>query len=309
MNSSTLTSKAYPHSELLQQPFALLLITGTLIGLKFPLAKIGGEAGVSPMMWAMFVSLGVCVLLLPVLILNRRLTLPKGRVIRYVIISGLLSFVIPNLLVFSVIPKAGSGFTGLMFALSPVFTLTLAVMFRLKTPRTLGLVGIAVGLMGAVIVSITRGAAPEAPPLMWIIVAITIPFALACGNIYRTIDWPENAQPVELAFWSHAFSVGVFLILSLIVHGSVPIGEFMLSPMAVILQMLAAGVVFPVYFRLQLKGGPVLLSQIGYVAAAVGLISATVFLGEQYQLMTWVGAGVIAVGIAITVYVQVKDAG
>jgi hypothetical protein len=35
-----------------------------------------------------------------------------------------------------------------------------------------------------------------------------------------------------------------------------------------LLQVLVASMIFPVLFRLQQKGGPVLLRQIGYVAAA-----------------------------------------
>jgi len=66
---------------------------------------------------------------------------------------------------------------------------------------------------------------------------------------------------------------------------------------------------FPVLFRLQQKGGPVLLSQIGYVAAAVGLIAATLLLGEQYNQATWLGTGVIAAGILITIFAQIGGRG
>ncbi|WP_419901812.1 DMT family transporter [Kiloniella sp.] len=294
-------------SGLFQSSAFLLLLTGTLIGFNFPLGKIAGDAGVSPMLWALLVSLGASVMLLPVLLAKGQLSLPRGRMLRYVVISGLISFVFPNLLLFSVIPHAGSGYTGLMFALSPVFTLTLAVLFRLKTPSLLGIAGIATGLIGATVVSITRGSAPEAPDLIWIVAAILIPVALACGNIYRTIDWPEGAQPNVLAFWSHAFSVVVFIALLLITNGSLPINELVFAPSAALTQVIIAGLTFPVFFKLQQKGGPVLLSQIGYVAAAVGLIAATVLLGETYSLMTWIGAAVIACGIAITVAAQIRE--
>ncbi|MFD2204171.1 DMT family transporter [Kiloniella antarctica] len=294
-------------SGVMQSSAVLLLLTGTMIGFNFPLGKIAGDAGVSPMLWALLVSLGASGMLLPVLLVKRQLSLPRGRTLRYVVISGLISFVLPNLLLFSVIPHAGSGYTGLMFALSPVFTLSLAVLFRMKTPSILGIAGITTGLIGAVIVSITRGSAPEAPDLIWIGAAILIPVALACGNIYRTIDWPEDAQPNVLAFWSHAFSVAVFIVLLLITNGSLPINELAFAPTAAAAQIIIAGLTFPVFFKLQQKGGPVLLSQIGYVAAAVGLITATFILGESYSLMTWVGAGVIACGIAITVVAQIKE--
>jgi len=81
---------------LLQQPVVLLLVTGTLFGFNFPLGKIAGGEGISPMIWAMIVSLGACGLLLPVLVVKRRLVAPKGRVIRYVIVSALISFIAPN---------------------------------------------------------------------------------------------------------------------------------------------------------------------------------------------------------------------
>jgi drug/metabolite transporter (DMT)-like permease len=57
---------------------------------------------------------------------------------------------------------------------------------------------------------------------------------------------------------------------------------------------------FAFFFRLQLVGGPVYLSQIGYVAAAVGLVIGVVFLDESYALLTWLGAAIIALGVSIT---------
>ncbi len=289
-----------------QSPVFLLLVTGVLIGFNFPLGKIAGNAGISPVLWAMVVSLGVCVMLLPVLALKRRLAVPKGRMIRYVVISALISFVIPNILLFSVIPHAGSGFTGLIFSTSPVFTLALAALFRLKTPGWIGILGIATGLIGAAVVSITRGSAPEAPAAIWIIATAIIPVFLACGNIYRTMAWPDGASPDVLAFWSHGFSIVAFVLILLTTQGSVPFFELAREPEAALAQALVAGLMFPIYFRLQQQGGPVLLSQIGYIAAAVGLVAATVFLGERYSTMTWIGAAVIAFGIAITIAAQKK---
>jgi hypothetical protein len=82
-----------PFIELLQTPAALLLITGTLIGLNFPLGKIAGEAGVSPMIWALLISFGATLVLLPLLIVTRALAPPPLRVLRYTVISALVSFI------------------------------------------------------------------------------------------------------------------------------------------------------------------------------------------------------------------------
>jgi len=116
-----------------------------------------------------------------------------------------------------------------------------------------------------------------------------------------------NSSPDELAFWSHDFSVVVFIVVVLPTKGSFSIGDLSSAPEAAIVQMIVAGMTFPVYFRLQQQGGPVLLSQIGYVAAAVGLIAATWLLGEQYSLIAWIGATIIALGMVVTLVAQKKD--
>ena len=299
------TNTARPKSsDLFQNPVFLLLVTGTLIGFNFPLGKFASDVQISPMMWAMVVSLGAAAMLLPILIRKQCLSVPKGRVLRYVVVSAIISFIAPNVLLFSVIPYVGSGYTGLMFALSPVFTLTLAGLFRLKGPRVLGITGIMFGLAGAMIVTFTRGLAPEAPPMLWIVAALSIPLLLACGNVYRTLDWPPQVAPDVLAFWSHAFAVIVFLGLLFITTGTVPVLELTRAPWAAMSQAVVAGLTFPFFFRLQQHGGPVLLSQIGYIAAAVGLLAATLVFGEQYGRMTWIGAGVIGSGIVLTVVAQ-----
>lgn len=291
-------------ARLLQAPTALLLITGTLIGLNFPLGKIAGEAGVSPLIWALLISLGATLVLLPLLLATRLLAVPPPRVLRYTAISALVSFVTPNLLLFTVIPHTGAGYTGLMFALSPVFTLLFASLLGMKIPGRLGRIGIAVGLVGAILVSLTRSTNPDGPGVEWLLAALVIPVALATGNVYRTLYWPEGISSNVLAFWGHAFSSAVFLTLLLLTRGTLPIEEVAPAAGAALAQVLVAGMTFPAFFRLQQKGGPVLLSQIGYVAAAVGLTGATVFLGERYSTTTWLGAGVIAIGIVITIAAQ-----
>jgi drug/metabolite transporter (DMT)-like permease len=68
--------------------------------------------------------------------------------------------------------------------------------------------------------------------------------------------------------------------------------------------MASASLMFVFFFRLQAVGGPVYLSQIGYVAAAVGLFSGTFFLGERYGLLIWLGAAIIVAGVFLTTKAQ-----
>ena len=88
--------------------------------------------------------------------------------------------------------------------------------------------------------------------------------------------------------------------------GAGQLGRLAEVPAVTLAQAVSASAMFAFYFRLQAVGGPVYLSQIGYVAAAIGLFSGTLFLGEHYRLLTWAGALVIIAGVAITTKAQAR---
>lgn len=284
-------------------PF-LLIATGTLLGLILPLGKIAAQAGIPPAIWTFLFSASAGLILFAVLLMQKRNICFSGGRLRYYICTAFISYALPNLLILSAIPRLGAGFTGIMYTLSPVITLVLSMGFGLRRPNALGIGGIAAGFVGAVMVSMTRGEVGKPADSLWIAAALLIPVLLAIGNVYRTLDWPKNADPTELAAGSHLASALMLFTGILLFTGQFPIETLAFAPWAALAQSIAAAGMFALFFRLQAVGGPVYLSQIGYVAAALGLISGTLFLGEHYPPLTWLGAAVIAVGVAMTTRAQ-----
>ena len=294
--------------SLWDQAFSLLLVTGALLGLTLPFSKIATGAGVPPILWAFVISFGAGGVLLIVLLLRKHRFLLTGRKLRYFVIAAAISYAIPNLLMFSAIPHLGAGYTGIMFTLSPVITLVLSILLGVRRPNLLGVAGIVIGFAGALMVALTRGEAGQPAALFWVIIGLLIPVSLAAGNIYRTFDWPENSGPIELAVGSHLAAAAMLLIGLLFLEGIGTFGHLSSMPQLVLAQIASASAMFVFFFRLQAVGGPVYLSQIGYVGAAVGLISGTLVLGERYQLLTWIGAAIITVGIVMTTKAQRQKA-
>jgi len=284
--------------------FALLLVTGALLGLTLPFGKIATQSGVPGMVWAFVVSLGAGGILFAALLASgRRIRLTAHR-LRYFVVTAAISYAFPNLLMFSAIPHLGAGYTGIMFTLSPVITLVFSILLGVRRPNPAGVIGIGVGFVGAAMVALTRGEAGQPASLFWVLVALLIPVSLAAGNIYRTVDWPEGTGPIELAVGSHLAAAVMLLAGIVALYGPAAFGTLATVPLAVIGQAASASAMFAFFFRLQAVGGPVYLSQIGYVAAAIGLFSGTFFLGEHYQLLTWAGALIIIAGVAITTKAQ-----
>ena len=290
--------------NLLNSPAFLLVATGTLLGLTFPLAKLGSQAGVAPVVWACVFSTGAVVGLVLFRLLSGKPLLLKVRNLPFYVIGGLISLVLPNLLTYRVIPELGSGFTGLMFTLSPLFTLAISSIWQVRMPNRLGLVGIAFGFSGAVVVALTRGEVGNPASIGWLLAGICIPLLLATGNVYRTMAWPKNAEPMELAIGMNlAAALMLLLMIMLSADVSLP-GGLETIVLTAVLTALVASVMVSVHSRLQFVGGPTYLSQIGYIAAGVALLIGMLVFGETYSWVTWAGAFIILVGAALSMKAQ-----
>ncbi len=286
--------------------FALLILTGALLGLILPFGKIAAQSGVPPLLWTFVFSFGAaCILAIALALGGHRFSL-TGRLLRYYLIAAAVSYAIPNFLIFTVMPHLGAGYTGIMYTLSPALTLLMSITLGIRRPNALGIAGILVGFIGAVMVAATRGEMGQPAEPYWVALALLIPVLLAAGNIYRTYDWPEGADPVELAVGSH-FASALMLMTAMLFQGSVSFSPLAAVPFITLGQIIASAAMFAFYFRLQAVGGPVYLSQIGYVGAGVGLLSGTMLLGERYQMLTWAGAAVIVVGVVMTTLAQARQ--
>nr|WP_210346144.1 DMT family transporter [Aestuariivirga sp. YIM B02566] len=286
----------------------LLIVTGALLGLTLPFGKIATGAGVPPILWPFVISCGAGGVLFLVLLVRRRPIALSPHRLRYFLIAALISYAIPNLLLFSAIPHLGAGYAGIMYTLSPIVTLILSILLGVRRPNALGIAGIVVGFIGAVMVATTRGVADRPADIFWVVIGLLMPVCLALGNVYRTYDWPKDTGPIELAAGSHLATAAMLLVAVL---GLGQVGSFATLadvPWLVPLQGASAAAMFAFYFRLQAVGGPVYLSQIGYVAAAIGLGAGVLFLDEHYRLLTWLGAAIIVLGVIMTTKAQSQGA-
>lgn len=289
-------------------PIALLLLTGGFLGLTFPLGKLASEASVSPLAWAWLISAGAGFVLLVIQLLSGKTVPLHSNYLRFYFLSSVCSLVLPNILIFTVIPKLGSGFTGILFTLSPVMTLALSSIWQVRPPNLLVSLGIAVGFAGAIIVTLTRGEVNQPVDLIWILAGLCIPMSLAVGNLYRTMGWPKGAQAIELAIGSNLMAAFLLFVIILAFSQPSAFESLMSIKKLALVQVLASAAMFSVFFRLQQVGGPTYLSQIGYIAAGVALFAGTLFLGERYSIVTWIGAAVIVAGIGIGVVAQKQQA-
>ena len=291
-------------TPLLQSPALLLLAVGTLLGLNFPLGKLAQAAQVPAVLWAALISLGASTLLGAWLLLRRRPVVCDAQHLRYFVITALVSYALPNLLVLAAMAHLGSGPTAMMFTLSPLFTALLSRLAGLRAPPRLEYWGIAIGFGGALLVALARGEAGRPAAWLWVGVGLLIPLLLALGNVYRSLDWPPRADGTWLAVGSHGVAALLLLALCALTGAWRGLPALAGVPWLAAAQVAAAVLMFPLFFRLQALGGPVLLSQIGTVGAGVGVAVGAGLLGERYPPLVWGGVALIALGIGLTVWAR-----
>ncbi len=290
----------------MNRPLLLLLGTGAALGLNFPLGKLAMAAGISPGLWAALISAGAGLVMLLIVAVTERRDLSRTSTLWFAIVSGFLSYVVPSALTYTVIPKIGSGLAAIMFALSPVVTALLSVIFRVRPPNLISIFGIVIGLAGAGIIIFTRNTDFSGGAASWILLALLIPLFLGAGNVYRTVAWPFGASPRKLAAHTNLAAVPFLALLVYAQTGTIDVMPLASIPALVALQLVVSTIMFLMFFRLQQVGGPTYLSQIGYVAAAVGVVVGVFYFGETYPKSVWVGAGIIAIGIAFSTFGQAK---
>lgn len=287
-------------------PFVCLLVGGALIGISTNLAKYAGEIGLTPLAFLFWSITGATIILLLVAIIRKELPPLNTRSFEYYFVAALVSVAGSNLLLFSAIPHVGAGFVALIISLPPLLTYLGALTLRMERFNIIRAFGVAAALTGAGVLAARKFAAPDAS-VFWILIALCGPVLLAIGNIYRTLRWPDKASPSALAPGMLIAAALLLLGFSVLPNFSitVPLGEWL--PLGlIIIQAGAFAAQFLLLFVLQKTGGPVLLSLLGSVGAVVGVPVAIFLQGESPPAGLFLGASLIALGVALVTWGGVK---
>ncbi|MBU2953759.1 DMT family transporter [Marinobacter sp. F3R08] len=278
--------------------WGLLITNGFLIALMLALAKTATSQGVPAVSYAFWQTFIAGSLLLSTS--QQRRTIFAGRLTRYFVISGLTGIAVPNVIAFFLVTKLGSGFTGIMYALPPIFTVLIATRMGLEKRSRQRLFGLTLAVLACVWILWQRHSELNAANPLWFLLGLIIPAMLAIGNVYRSVAWPEHADARTLAAGTllvSAIVLGVFATLtdsSLIPAG---LGTPMVGLMA--LQGLLTAATYVCAFEVQRRASPVFYSQLGAVAAVFGLIIGLVWFNETYSFAIWVGVAGVVLGLRL----------
>ncbi len=278
-----LSAKPYATSIDLEAP-VLLAATGSLLAVTIIISRLAADHA-APMLWFLTVVLGGAGILLFLLAVHSGAVRGAWRPLALYGLGAGAFQALPSAMAYLSVAHVGAGYVSLAFAFPLLITYALALMFGMERFVRLGALGVAVALAGGLLLAFGKfDGLDGGSGVGWVLVASGIPFIVAGGNLFRTRFWPSGAQPILLAALMLLLAAALTAPFAVGLEGGAAWNRLASTPMLVLLTGLniaAFALQFIAYFRLQYVAGPVYLSQIGSVAAAVGTPVAVLLLGES----------------------------
>jgi drug/metabolite transporter (DMT)-like permease len=283
----------------------LLIVSGILAAGVFITGKQAGSEQLSPLL-ILFWQMTGGALVVWIAAMPARL-FPRWDMehLRYYLFGGFLGVSLPYVLAFIVLQQLQVGIVGLLTALSPIMTYAMARLLKLEAGHPLRLLGLMFGLAGVAMLVMPGNSLALSADWPSMLMALGIPLSLAASNIYRSRYWPTGSTAVPLVVGMLTVQSAGLLLVNLLS------GNFYSDPSSIedtglVLMVLAimAGASYLSSFNLLKVGGPVYLSQMGYVITAATMLAGVLLWDEHYDTSDLLSMGMILTGVLLTTVTQ-----
>ena len=195
-----------------------------------------------------------------------------------------------------------AGLASLLIQFVTIFTLVLGVLVLKERPTRIQVIGVLLGLGGLAIIGLGRdGTAQLIPFFMMLIAAL----GWAAANI--TVRKSGEQSGLAISVWSALVPILPMLIASYLVDGPQVVHEALgtIDLQMILLFLFASPVAslwgFAVWMNLLKKYPASTVSPWSLWTPPFGMLAGVIILGQIPQPIEWVGAGVVLLGILISV--------
>ena len=209
-----------------QIAYVWLVGAAIVYGAIFSVNKMAAAAGTPPLAQGFWQSLGGGLLLLIILALKgRKLALGRRHLLSYLVIGALAVGVPMSLLTYAA-PHLPAGLQTIVLALSPPLTYFLGMLARIERFRVLGLLGLAFGFAGVLVIIVGLGLEESAPDAWrWFALSLIAPLLFACSNLAAALLRPPLSSSLSMAAGMLVGSSAMLIpIMAIAGQASVPTG-------------------------------------------------------------------------------------
>lgn len=235
--------------------------------------------------------------LLPVLLAKRQLnTVVKNW--RIISVIGLINTAIPFCLFSYSTLYLGAGYASVLNATAPMFGALIAFYWLKDRLLRIAVVGLVIGFVGVVVLSLSRqhsGTATAWLPILAALAATSL-YGLAACVAKRYL---QGVNALAITTGSQVVAAITLAPLSLFFWpDEMPSSDSWWQVVA--LGVLCTALAYILYFRLIANIGSAKAITVAYLVPVFGVLWGIIFLAERLNLGMWIGASLILLGVALT---------
>jgi drug/metabolite transporter (DMT)-like permease len=279
--------------------YVFLLAAAIIYGAIFSVNKMAAVAATPPLAQGFWQSLGGGLLLWIVLTLKaEKLPVSQRHLLSYLII-GALAVGIPMSLLTYAVPHLPAGLQTIVLALSPPLTYLLGMLARIERFRVLGLLGLAFGFAGVLVVIFGLGIEASTPEAwQWFALSLIAPLLFACCNLAAALLRPPLSSSLSMAtgmlLGSSAMLIPIMFIAG---QASLPTGS---GAIAALLAAAINAVFFVLFFEVIRLAGPTFFAQFNYLAVLAGVGWSIAIFGEALSIDFFVAMLLMFAGVFLS---------
>jgi drug/metabolite transporter (DMT)-like permease len=282
-----------------QIAYVWLVGAAIVYGAIFSVNKMAAAAGTPPLAQGFWQSLGGGLLLLIILALKgRKLALGRRHLLSYLVIGALAVGVPMSLLTYAA-PHLPAGLQTIVLALSPPLTYFLGMLARIERFRVLGLLGLAFGFAGVLVIIVGLGLEESAPDAWrWFALSLIAPLLFACSNLAAALLRPPLSSSLSMAAGMLVGSSAMLIpIMAIAGQASVPTGA---GAIAALIAAAINAVFFVLFFEIIRLAGPTFFAQFNYLAVLAGGGWSIAIFGEGLSIYFFVAMLLMFAGVSLS---------
>lgn len=283
----------------LLRPFLYLCALGACWGLSYSLAKLAVGVRFTPMAFWFWQSLAGGIVL-AALARMRAAAVPRSwRHIRFYLLIALIAYTCPGVIVVMCAQHLPAGVLGVLPTTSVVLTYALSVAVRLDRFDAIRVSGLAIGLVGILLVLLPRASLPSPDQTFWVLVGLLAPFFYSATNVVTAALRPPGLDSLGMAAVVQLLAAAFMLTFMLLFGGWSWVPLALDAPnIALLIQGGIAVVTTILWIEVIRLAGPVFMSQVGFITTSTGVAWGMLLFGERHS--GWVWAAIVCVLIGLT---------
>ncbi len=277
-----------------------LLIAGSGWGGSISLTKIAADSGYHPMT-LMFWQLVISVVILLTWLGANRIRLPiSPRHLFFYILAGFLGTSLPNSLAYFIAPNLPAGIISIVYALVPMMTFTLAVIFRCERFELTRFAGVFLGLTAILFLVIPEFDLPTSSSAFWIFLLVLVGISYAAESIFVIFFMPKNDHPLTMLTGMTVTALIVAIPIMMVADIPFSVQNFLgKAEWALIISSFIHVGCYAIYLHLLRQTGAIFASQVAYIVTLSGVLWGILIFSETHNLWTWAALITVIAGLAL----------